>query len=246
MSEPTPTESTATSDAPATPFVSVFDIAFLTNTDTVTELILVRHGEQEADRVGGKVGSLIDPPLSERGQVQAELVGRRLAGERIDVVYASPLARAYDTGRAIAGHHGLEPRVIDSLEEIKLWNAAPPDKTVLELLGPVLAAGMRARMVAERKWDAYPYSEGSEAFRGRVAMAIDGIAANHPGERVAVACHGGVINAYLAHHLGITADMWFRPAHTAVNVVFAKGATRSVRSLNDVRHLEHDAALITH
>ncbi|MGE0309971.1 MAG: histidine phosphatase family protein [Acidimicrobiia bacterium] len=241
-----PISSNPAADATAAPFVSLFDIAFLTNTEDVTELVLVRHGEQEADRVGGNVGSLIDPPLSARGQLQAELVGRRLAGERIDVVYASPLARAYDTGNAIAGHHGLEPRVIEALEEIKLWNTAPPDKTVLELLGPVLSAGMRARMVAERKWDAYPYSEGSDVFRGRVVMAIDGIAANHPGERVVIACHGGVINAYLAHHLGITADMWFRPAHTAVNVVFAKGPTRSLRSINDVRHLEHDAALITH
>jgi broad specificity phosphatase PhoE len=228
------------------PIVSVFDLAFLTNVEDVTELILVRHGEQEADRISGVVGALIDPPLSERGRRQATLVGERLALRAVDAVYSSQLQRAFDTGQAIARHHGLVPTVIEALEEIRLWNSAPPDKTVLELLGPVLTAGMRARMVAEKRWDAYPYSERSERFRGRVVMAIDGIAAQHRGHRVVIACHGGVINAYIAHHLGIAYDMFFRPTHTAVNVMLAKDATRSLRSLNDVRHLEHDPDLLTH
>jgi broad specificity phosphatase PhoE len=232
-------------DAPA-PVQSVFDLAFLTNLPDVTELVLVRHGEQEADRVGGKLGNLIDPPLSARGREQARLVGERFADSHIDAVYSSQLLRAHDTGAAIAGHHGLTPVVITHLEEIRLFQGLPADQTMLDVLGPVLLRGMRARMVAEKNWDVYPGSEGSAVFRGRVVMAIDGIAATHPGGRVVVACHGGVINAYLAHHLGVGMDMFFRPTHTAVNVVWAKEAVRSLRSLNDVRHLEHDPTLLTH
>ena len=77
-------------------------------------------------------------------------------------------------------------------------------------------------------------------------MAIDGIAVANPARRVVVACHGGVINAYLAHHLGIEADMWFRPAHTAVNVVWAKDQIRSLRSINDLSHLESEEGLVSH
>jgi hypothetical protein len=54
---------------------------------------------------------------------------------------------------------------------------------------------------------------------------------------VVIACHGGVINAYVAHHLGIREDMFFRPGHTAVNVVAAGHGVRALRSLNDLHHL---------
>ena len=54
--------------------------------------------------------------------------------------------------------------------------------------------------------------------------------------------HGGVINAYVASFVGIGSDMFFRPAHTAVNVVLAgTNGVRALRSLGDVNHLQHDA-----
>jgi broad specificity phosphatase PhoE len=228
------------------PTTSVFDLAFLTNLDDVTELILVRHGEQEADRVSGTVGSMVDPPLSARGRRQVELVGQRFAGQHLDAIYASPLQRASDTGASIAANTGTDVVLVEQLEEIRLFNDLKPDQTMGDVLGPLLLAGMRDRMIREKRWDVYPFSERSADFRGRVVMAIDGIAVRHAGQRVAIACHGGVINTYIAHHLGIDYDMFFRPAHTAVNVVLAKGPTRSVRSLNDTHHLDGDPNLLSH
>ena len=50
----------------------VFDRAFLTGVEGVTELIFVRHGEQHIpDPRSGPVGDTFDPPLSERGEQQA-------------------------------------------------------------------------------------------------------------------------------------------------------------------------------
>src|SRR5438132_1352767 len=71
----------------------VFDIAFLSNMDNITELLLIRHGQQEYD-MNGPVSELMDPPLSALGRTQARLVGEALSTEHIDVVYASPLQRA--------------------------------------------------------------------------------------------------------------------------------------------------------
>lgn len=240
------TPHTAITDAPPV-LPSVFDLAFLTDAVGITELLLIRHGEQDLpDRTSARVGDLVDPALSTLGERQAELVGERFRDGHIDVVYSSPLRRALQTGTAVAKHHGLIPRVINELEEIRLYEGLDPDKTPVELLGRTLLLGARDRMLRERKWDAYPFSERSREFRGRVVMAIDGIVVSHPGQRVAVACHGGVINAYLAHHLGIEADMWFRPAHTAVHVVWCKEQIRSLRSINDVSHLAGADGLITH
>jgi 2,3-bisphosphoglycerate-dependent phosphoglycerate mutase len=224
---------------------SVFDLAFLTGEGPKGELILVRHGEQDIpDRTAASVGTLVDPPLSARGQRQAALVGQRLAGLPVDAVYSSRLARARDTGAAIGSHHGVTPVELDDLEEIRLFRGVPPELTPLERYGPTVMMGVRDRFLRERRWDAYPDSEHGSEFRSRVVRVIDGIVTSHPEQRVVVACHGGVINTYLGHHIGVPHDMWFRPAHTAVHVVLHTGAVRSLRSINDHGHLPPE--LVTH
>jgi 2,3-bisphosphoglycerate-dependent phosphoglycerate mutase len=235
------------SQPPQPPLPPLFDTIFLNDTEDVGELILVRHGQQDIpDRSAAAVRDLIDPPLSTKGFEQARCVGERFATTHIDAVYSSQLLRANDTGKAIAGHHGLDVIVMPELEEIRLWDAVELNQTIPELLGPVRLMGMRRQMFRTRMWDSYPFAERSAAFRLRICEAIDGIVESHPGQRVVVACHGGVINAYLAEHLNIAQDMWFRPAHTAVQTVWTKGGQRSLRLLNCLRHLEHDAELITH
>ena len=49
--------------------------------------------------------------------------------------------------------------------------------------------------------------------------------------------HGGVINAYLGDILGIPHDMFFLPDNASINTVEVDGDARSVRFLNDGRHL---------
>ena len=70
--------------------------------------------------------------------------------------------------------------------------------------------------------------------------------AGNRGQRVVIACHGGVINAYLGHILGVTEDMLFRPAHTAVNVVLAGVRVRALQTLGDMHHLLGEDGLVTH
>lgn len=213
-----------------------FDIAFLSAEDHITELILVRHGQQTYDP-NGPVGQLIDPPLSELGQNQARLVGMALSTERIDAVYASPLRRARETGEEIARHHRLEATVVPDLREVEVFRDIPPEKTAIDHIGRLALLGTRARMVQEKSWDVYPFSESSQEFRKRVINAIEGIIATHPDQRVVVACHGGVINAYAGHVIGSRYDMFFRPAHTSINVVAAGDGIRALYRLNDYHHL---------
>ena len=161
----------------------------------------------------------------------------RMSTERVDAVYASPLRRALDTGREIARHHRLEPTVIDDLREVEVFRDVPRDKTALDYIGRLALTGTRQRMIQEKSWDVYPYSESSYDFRKRVINTIEGIIATHPNERVVVACHGGVINAYVGHVIGSRFDMFFRPAHTSLNVVAAGDGLRALYRLNDAQHL---------
>lgn len=68
----------------------------------VTRLFLVRHGATSAtqeDRFSGSSGA----ELSEDGRWQAARLGERLSHQNITAAYSSPLSRALDTARIIAG-----------------------------------------------------------------------------------------------------------------------------------------------
>lgn len=183
------------------------------------------------------MGDIIDPPLSDRGWAQVRLVGERFSTEHVDAVYASPLQRALETGSEIARHHRLEPKVMPELREVEIFREIPPDKTAVEVIGRDLLLGIRERMLRERKWDVYPYSESSAEFRKRVVNAVEGIIAVNEGSRVVVACHGGVINAYIGHIIGSPYDMFCRPAHASVSIVAAGEGIRALHVLNDTHHL---------
>lgn len=218
------------------------DRAFLTNIGEVTELILVRHGQQVwPDPVTSTVSEWVDPPLSDLGRRQAEAVGLALADRRIDAVYSSRLARAHDTGRAIAAHHGLEVEIVDDLREIETFRDLPQNAHPADVLGELVLRGARERFVRHRTWDVYPGSERNEEFRHRVVNIIEGIVTGHPAKRIVVACHGGVINAYLGEILGLSTAMFFRPAHASTHRVRALGDVRAVQSINEVHHLVADS-----
>ena len=106
-----------------------------------------------------------------------------------------------------------------------------------DVLSPVMWHGVQQRFERELRWDVSPFSESSAEFRARVVTVIEGILALHKGSHLAIVCHGGVINAYLGHILGLDVDMFFRPAHASVSRVLAGDGRRVIHTLNEVHHL---------
>jgi broad specificity phosphatase PhoE len=210
-------------------------------------LILVRHGQQDLPRGrDAAVSEWVDPPLSEIGQRQAQVVGESLATDHIDAVYCSHLTRAHETGMQIGKHHGMEPIVLQELREIEIFRDLPRDSNIRDMIKEPLRRGMQERFVRERSWDVYPYTETSAEFKHRVVTTIEGIAATHAGQCVAIACHAGVINSYIAHLLGLAEDMFFRPGHASVSRVRVGDGRRVIHTLNELHHLaEVDPALVT-
>lgn len=214
----------------------IFDEAFLTGIEGVTELYLVRHAQQHID-VYGVAADWVDPPLTEHGHAQARLLAQALSTTHFDGIFASPLKRTQETAKPLADVHRIPIETMEDLREVEVFREIPPDVTVRDFLGDDRLNAARQRMIDERNWDVYPYSEPSYDFKKRVINAIETIIAMNKGERVAVVCHGGVINAYCGHIIGSRYDMFFRPAHSSVNIVAVGGSRRIVRTLNDIHHL---------
>ena len=227
--------------APIDPMAYYFkDILLLSNPDAV-RLYLIRHGESGGN-VARREGRLsdYDPPLTEAGRQQAERVGERLARYGVDAVYASPLQRAYDTGNEVAKRLGLTVKVLDDLQEIneplRLHGEAFDEN--LPLPAGVSHDDIKRKFEANPTWDNLPGSERSAHFRERIVGAIDQIVAECPGKKVAVACHGGVIQSYVAHILGLSSDFPFYAFNASVTSIRAHKDRRVLWRLNDLAHLE--------
>ena len=72
----------------------------------MTEIIIIRHGETEWNQTGRFQGHS-DVPLSETGRAQAEALGRNLAIDHVDAIYASDLTRAIETAAPLAARFSL-------------------------------------------------------------------------------------------------------------------------------------------
>lgn len=220
---------------------SPLDRVFLSGLENVGELILVRHGQQLwPDPATSVTADWVDPPLSDLGERQAAAVGDYLADTKIDVIVSSALRRAHDTGLAIANHHNHDVNVRPDLHEIQMYRDLPQDQRATNVLGEDVIKAVGERFVAKQRWDVYPATESSLDFRRRCALEIESVLADRAGQTVVIACHGGVINAYLAELLGIEQDMFFRPAHASVHrLAFGEGR-RIIRNLGENTHLVGD------
>ena len=88
------------------------------------------------------------------------------------------------------------------------------------------------------RWDLVPNSEGDGPFRSRVHTAVEDIIAAHTeGQTVAIVCHGGVINGYLAEHYGMHSSFVASIENTSITMIRAVGDRRSIVVINDAHHL---------
>lgn len=193
-------------------------------------VLLIRHG-RSADIVPGSAESA-DPPLHEIGQKQAIAVATRLSSARIDGVYSSHLLRALHTAEAIAAHHGLDVGIFEDLEEVRLGDWSNGEFRRRAATGDP----EYVKWAETGRWDGIPNGEGDQRFRSRVSERINALAAQHNGGCIAVVCHGGVINAYLANMLGTHRSLWMMVENTSITTV-KLSATPSVLTLNDCNHL---------
>ena len=78
----------------------------------MSKIFLVRHG-QDTDNAAGLLNGRRDTELTELGRRQARKVVKKLRDVKAQIIYASPLKRAYETARIIATELGIDEVITD-------------------------------------------------------------------------------------------------------------------------------------
>ena len=151
--------------------------------------------------------------MSAQGRMQLAGLSGRIKDLKFDHVYSSDRKRAVQSARVVFGKR----RIImeQGLREI--------DFGVLEGMkhGDIL----KKYGAAYRKWLADPYkgripkAETMAVFKKRVRKAIKTLAQRHPGGRIAVVCHGGVIGIMVSS-IFKSIDFWrYVPAPASLTMI---------------------------
>jgi probable phosphoglycerate mutase len=200
------------------------------------DMLLIRHGESEPARAGVPFALKDghgDPALHPDGVAQAQAVADRLGREHFDAIYVTTLRRTQQTAAPLAARLGLVPRVEPDLREVHLgdWDnglyrirAAQNDPAFL-----------RARDGHE--WGEIPGAETTKMLQTRVRAALIGIAAAHPGQRLAVFVHGGVIGAAMAVASGARGFVFNGAANGSISRLVILGDQMMIQGFNDCAHL---------
>ncbi|RLE17547.1 MAG: histidine phosphatase family protein, partial [Actinobacteria bacterium] len=152
--------------------------------------------------------------------------------ESLDAIYASPLKRAQQTAAPLAARSDVE---IITSAGVAEWDQNSSEYVPVEELKA--ANDPRWQALLNGEWAS---DESEEDFRERTMSAIESIVAGHGGQRVAVVCHGGVINGYLSEILKLRefARGFFYPNYTSIHrVAAASSGERSIITINETSHL---------
>jgi probable phosphoglycerate mutase len=193
------------------------------------ELILVRHALPV--RRENTVGPA-DPELSDEGVAQALLFAQYMEAEHIDALYSSPLQRAQQTAAPLAQIKKMSPVVVDGVAEFDQHsNEYIPVEELKAANDP------RWTEMINGTWTS---PEEAQEFTDRVIDTLESIIKDNRGGRVVVTCHGGVINEFLAHVLGLENRQFFYPNYTSLHRIAASSnGHRSVLSINETSHLRN-------
>jgi probable phosphoglycerate mutase len=205
---------------------------------TTSNIILIRHGETawNAER---RLQGHLDIPLNPEGQRQAALLGAALAGEPIDLVVSSDLARARQTAQAVADALGMTVRVDAQLRERCYGGFEGLLYSEIEARFPAEFAAWQARDVDAELPPGKNPGETFRAFYARATGAILAWGAANPGKTLALVAHGGVLECSyrMARGLPLETPRDFKVFNASINRFTCQDGRLQLQSWGEVAHL---------
>ena len=220
-------------------------------------LYIVRHGDP----------NYVDDCLTERGRLQAEAVGKRIAASGINQIYSSPMGRAKQTAEPACRLLGLDCHIEDWSHEVE------DERLSMEPYGKATSVSLIQNtyflenggidLPYERAFEAVSFRSsgmkeaqaqivaGGREFLERLGYKEENgvyriLRANE--DKVALFCHSVMARAWIAHLLHIPIHiMWsgFHYTHTGVTVIELRNRENGITAptclcMNDMSHLYQD------
>jgi len=162
----------------------------------MTELTFIRHGQTDWN-VQQRFQGQIDVPLNPTGRQQAQRLAQRLGLEPPTLLFSSDLARAQQTAAPLASAWATAPLLLPALREQSFGVLEGLDAQSVQREHP----GLWQQWLTQRADFALPGGESAAQFHTRVWAGVQALVTEHPGQRLTVVTHGGVL------------DMLWRSAH---------------------------------
>jgi broad specificity phosphatase PhoE len=197
-------------------------------------LTLVRHGETLWNQAK-KIQGIADIELSKLGLEQAEKLALSLQNENFDMIFSSPLKRAYATAQAIAVHHALPITVENDLHELNAGELEGLTFPELQLrYGDFLS-----KWLGDHSSVTMPQGESLQDVQDRVWPVIQRI--TKTSENALVVSHSFVIITILckARNLSLSHSQEMRVGVASKTCLEIENGTMNVVSFNDTDHLRH-------
>jgi broad specificity phosphatase PhoE len=197
-------------------------------------LILVRHGETEHNRGGLTLGRA-DVPLNDRGRAQARAVAASFTRPPA-AIYASPLARAHDTARAIGAATGVAVAVERDLIEMDVGEMEHLAGAELRGRYPDFLRVWRSGDAADARM---PGGETLREVQTRAWAAIERMRAGHADAEIAAVTHNFVILTVVCKALNLPLREFRRVRHGLASrtVIDIRDGGATLIQLNDNAHL---------
>lgn len=196
------------------------------------KLLLIRHGESEADILNVHEGRA-DFPLTEKGHKQAVAMGKWVAEQyKVDLIFASTLRRAAQTAGYLSEAAGVPILFDDDLMEF--------NNGLLAGL-PFEEAAVKYPRIENLPPDQSVYGQETQyEFRARADRALAHCLEQIPeGATAAIVSHGGMINQLFAALIGLppAAPPRFGTGDTGVHLWILDEAYPRLMYANKQEHL---------
>lgn len=222
-----------TDQSPGTKFRTM-----VANSSLVTTLLLCRHAESQWNAAGLVQGQAVEAGgLTKKGLWQAQRLGQRLRRQGIDALYSSDLLRAVETANVVGQLTGHVACLDGRWREIALgrWQG---------LMGSEIEERWPEEWAAARRGEDVARG-GGETFaqvQDRTMAAVADLVARHPGQRVAIICHGGNVRVCLAAAQGYPPGQVYirqnRIPNTSVTALLASQDQLQTLLVTDIEHLD--------
>ncbi len=160
----------------------------------MTTIYLTRHGQTEWNlekRLQGHGNS----PLTEFGLNRAKELSDRIKDIDIDVIYTSPIERAYKTACIVKGYKDIEVKIHEGLKEMNFgdYEGKITEEVMKENPDWDISAIMRGNLEMRA-----PNGETLGEVRERVNYAMREIIKENEGKNILIVAHGITLKAIMA------------------------------------------------